>query len=73
MEVQARSMLGSPGLVVFLGSASLGLSCKGDSLAPVASSQIFLEEFVSPHLSMVLGAKPAPSGLPSVIPCKAHL
>lgn len=74
VEVQARSMLDSPGLVVFLGSASPALSCKGDSLAPLASSQIFLEEFVSPHLSVVLGgAQPTPSGLPSVIPCKAHL
>lgn len=70
MEVPAGSMLSSPGLVVFLGLGSPAPSCKGmTSLAPVASSQIFLEEFVSPHLSVVLrGAQLTPSGLFSVIP-----
>lgn len=74
MEVLARSMLHSPGPAVFLGSAFPALSCKGNSLAPVTSLKTFLEEFVCPYLSVVLGGNTAiPSGLPSVIPCKAHL
>lgn len=71
MEVLARSMLHSPGPVVFLGSASPALSCKGNSLAPVTSSKTFLEEFVCLYLSVVLGGtQPFPLDCPVSSPVK---